>query len=87
MVSPTSGLRVRLRDACGWEYYYWHLDEATVRKDDRVVAGQTIGFMGSTGAASVHLHFNVSYEGDYEFSYNALTNTLEDEGVRGQGCE
>lgn len=66
VVSPTSGLRVRLSDACGWEYYYGHLDEATVREGDRVVAGQTIGFMGSTGAASVHLHFNVSYDGDYE---------------------
>lgn len=64
-VSPTSGLRVRLRDACGWEYYYGHLDEAIVRAGDRVVAGQTIGFMGATGAASVHLHFNVSYNGDY----------------------
>jgi hypothetical protein len=63
--SRTSGLRVRLRDACGWEYYYGHLDTATVRVGQRVSAGDVIGTMGRTGTSSVHLHFNVSPRGDY----------------------
>ena len=65
VVSETSGLRVRLRDACGWEYYYGHLDEAVVDVGDVLEAGQPLGTMGATGTASVHLHFNVSFDGDY----------------------
>ncbi|MCH9688943.1 MAG: peptidoglycan DD-metalloendopeptidase family protein [Deltaproteobacteria bacterium] len=70
--SGTSGLRVRLRDACGWEYYYGHMDEATVVEGQWVTAGQRIGYMGSTGAASVHLHFNVSPNGSYSNDINPL---------------
>jgi len=63
--SSTSGLRVRLRDACGWEYYYGHMDQAVVGVGQRVTAGQLLGYMGRTGAASTHLHFNVSPDGQY----------------------
>lgn len=63
--SRTSGLRVRVRDACGWEYYYGHLDQAAVSTGQRVSAGQRIGWMGATGTSSTHLHFNVSPRGDY----------------------
>ncbi|MCA2981781.1 MAG: peptidoglycan DD-metalloendopeptidase family protein [Myxococcaceae bacterium] len=61
----TSGLRVRLRDECGWEYYYGHLDQAVVTTGQRVAAGQLLGFMGRTGTQSTHLHFNVSPDGQY----------------------
>lgn len=63
--SSTSGLRVRLRDDCGWEYYYGHLESAAVREGQRVSAGQLIGRMGNSGAPSVHLHFNVAADGNY----------------------
>lgn len=63
--SRTSGLRVRLRDECGWEYFYGHLDQAVVREGQRVSAGQLIGYMGRTGTSSTHLHFNVSPDGNY----------------------
>jgi len=63
--SRTSGLRVRLRDECGWEYYYGHMDQAVVREGQRVTAGQLIGYMGRTGTGSTHLHFNVSPDGNY----------------------
>ncbi|MDX2012929.1 MAG: peptidoglycan DD-metalloendopeptidase family protein [Myxococcaceae bacterium] len=63
--SRTSGLRVRLRDECGWEYYYGHLDQAVVAVGQRVSAGQVVGYMGRTGTASTHLHFNVSPDGQY----------------------
>ncbi len=70
VVSSTSGLRVRLRDACGWEYYYGHLDEAFVQQGDTVSAGQLIGTMGYTGTSSTHLHFNVSPDGAYSNDIN-----------------
>lgn len=65
VVSDTSGIRVRLRDACGWEYYYGHLDAAYVTKGQQVHAGELLGAMGNTGTGGVHLHFNVSPDGDY----------------------
>jgi hypothetical protein len=65
VVSSTSGLRVRLRDACGWEYYYGHMDTASVAVGQAVAAGQVIGTMGRTGTQSTHLHFNVSPDGMY----------------------
>lgn len=70
--STRSGLRVRLRDDCGWEYYYGHLDASEVNVGDQVKAGQRIGTMGNTGKRadgsgySVHLHFNVSLDGGYK---------------------
>lgn len=70
--SRTSGLRVRLRDNCGWEYYYGHMESAAVFEGQHVVAGQVVGAMGSSGAASVHLHFNVSANGDYAHDINPL---------------
>ncbi|MBL8950315.1 MAG: peptidoglycan DD-metalloendopeptidase family protein [Myxococcaceae bacterium] len=69
-VSSTSGLRVRIRDACGWEYYYGHMDQAVVSVGQNVSSGQLIGYMGKTGAASTHLHFNVSPDGRYSSDIN-----------------
>jgi hypothetical protein len=68
--SRTSGLRVRLRDSCGWEYYYGHLDGANVSQGQRVSAGQQIGTMGNSGTSGVHLHFNVSPNGNYSHDIN-----------------
>lgn len=68
--SSTSGIRVRLRDRCGWEYYYGHMDQAVVSVGQRVSAGQLLGYMGRTGAASTHLHFNVSPDGRYSSDIN-----------------
>ena len=51
-VSATSGLRVRLRDACGWEYYYGHTDEAVVSVGQHVAAGELVAYMGATGTGS-----------------------------------
>jgi len=68
--SRTSGLRVRLRDDCGWEYYYGHMDSAAVAQGQRVSAGQVLGTMGNTGTSGVHLHFNVSPNGNYSGDIN-----------------
>ncbi|MEZ4361399.1 MAG: peptidoglycan DD-metalloendopeptidase family protein [Kofleriaceae bacterium] len=71
--SSTSGLRVRLRDACGWEYYYGHLDSARVSVGQQVKAGSVIGLMGNTGTSGVHTHFNVSPDGNYNADINPFT--------------
>lgn len=68
--SSTSGIRVRIADRCGWHYYYGHLDQAVVTLGQRVTAGQLIGYMGRTGTASTHLHFNVSPDGRYTSDIN-----------------
>lgn len=59
-VSDTSGIRVKIKDDCGWSYYYGHLQSATVSLGQRVSVGERIGYMGHTGTSSTHLHFNVS---------------------------
>jgi len=69
--SNTSGNVVKIKDACGWSYYYGHLKSATVKKNDWVKAGDVIGYMGRTGAASTHLHFNAS-PGKYTDDINPI---------------
>lgn len=65
--NPGSGTRVRLRDDCGWEYYYGHMEPHTVRvtRGQRVRAGEQLGTMGNSGTGGVHVHFNVSPNGGY----------------------
>ena len=64
--SRSSGLRVSLRDDCGWDYYYLHMSDAVVGVGQRVSPGQLLGHMGGTAdpPVSIHTHFNVS-DGDY----------------------
>lgn len=64
-VSDTSGLRIRIEDGCGWQYYYGHMDEIVVSVGQTVRAGDLVGYMGYTGTSSTHLHFNISPFGDY----------------------
>jgi len=52
--------QVKIQDACGWSYFYGHLESFAVRTGDMVVAGQQVGTMGNSGTGGVHLHFNVS---------------------------
>lgn len=61
-VAGPGGLMRILRGDDGRWYRYHHLDaySADVAPDDRVTAGQVIGFMGRTGNTSwTHLHFEV----------------------------
>jgi MYXO-CTERM domain-containing protein len=68
--SSTSGIRVRLSDDCGWEYYYGHMDSVSVVQGQRVSAGDVLGTMGNTGTGGVHLHFNISPDGEYNNDIN-----------------
>src|SRR5439155_26727140 len=54
------GLYVVIDSASGIRTVYGHLSAFTVKKGDRVVAGQPIGRIGSTGnSTGPHLHFEV----------------------------
>lgn len=54
------GLTVMVRHGRKLATLYAHMDEISVRVGDRVTAGQTLGYVGSTGNASgPHLHFEV----------------------------
>lgn len=44
---------------------YQHLSRKTVGKDDPVTRGQVIGYSGTTGATSPHLHFSIWITNDF----------------------
>jgi murein DD-endopeptidase MepM/ murein hydrolase activator NlpD len=48
----------------GYESYYGHLKDWNVDKGDSVQAGQTIGWVGTTGKSTApHLHFEIRRDG------------------------
>ncbi|MBL8950369.1 MAG: VCBS repeat domain-containing M23 family metallopeptidase [Myxococcaceae bacterium] len=64
------GWRIVLRDSCGWYHYFYHLDRLApgTGVGARVSAGQTIGYVGSSGATSngvVHLHYSLGRVGSW----------------------
>jgi murein DD-endopeptidase MepM/ murein hydrolase activator NlpD len=68
------GRVVWLRDDLGRSHYYAHLDSHAVARGDRVLEGDTIGFVGNTGNARTtppHLHFGVYQRGSFD-PYPAL---------------
>jgi murein DD-endopeptidase MepM/ murein hydrolase activator NlpD len=57
------GNLVMIRHDNGFETRYAHLSAVTVQKGDRVVAGQEVGKVGSTGySVGPHLHFEVRHD-------------------------
>jgi len=60
-----SGNSIRLTIADGTYFFYAHLDgfAAGLSAGQTVRAGQVIGYLGSTGATSNHLHFEVHPKG------------------------
>ena len=66
--SGGSGNMVRLRHANGYETYYLHLSRfgKGLRRGARIMQGQTIGFVGSTGLTTgPHLDFRVRKNGTF----------------------
>ena len=58
------GVTVTLRHGFGTETRYGHLQEATVKRGEKVVRGQQIGLLGSTGRSTgPHLHYQVEVDG------------------------
>ncbi|MBQ7011931.1 MAG: peptidoglycan DD-metalloendopeptidase family protein [Clostridia bacterium] len=67
----------------GRVYFYFHLASRTVKRFDRVEAGQVIGVMGNTGYSfGAHLHFEVR-ESDAATTVNAaeILGIPNEEGV------
>jgi murein DD-endopeptidase MepM/ murein hydrolase activator NlpD len=53
-----------LKHGQGYESYYGHLKDWNVDKGDSVQAGQTIGWVGTTGKSTApHLHFEIRKDG------------------------
>ena len=59
-----AGYYVTINHGDGYSSTYMHLTHYVVKKGDFVSAGQTIGYVGSTGASTgPHLHFGIFYQG------------------------
>jgi murein DD-endopeptidase MepM/ murein hydrolase activator NlpD len=53
-----------LKHGQGYESYYGHLKDWNVDKGDSVQAGQTIGWVGTTGKSTApHLHLEIRKDG------------------------
>lgn len=62
--TPGFGMWVKIRAADGTITLYGHIDSATVREGDRVMAGDQIATMGNRGnSTGPHLHFEVHLNG------------------------
>lgn len=62
--TPGYGMWVKIRAADGTVTLYGHIDTATVREGDRVMAGDQIATMGNRGnSTGPHLHFEVHRNG------------------------
>lgn len=54
------GKMILIDSGHGWASIYAHLDKILIKEGDRVLPGQIIGRMGSTGRATgSHLHFEI----------------------------
>ncbi len=68
--NTVGGLVVKIRDACGWDYYHAHMNaiEPGIKVGMQISAGTKIGTVGNTGNASgtsPHLHFSIFPAGNY----------------------
>ncbi len=61
-----SGNYIRIDHGDGLDTRYAHLKQSIIKEGDKVVGGQVIGYMGSTGKSTgPHLHFIVTVNGEY----------------------
>lgn len=64
--NKSAGYYVKIDHGDGFASVYMHMTHYIVKKGDTVKAGQTIGYVGSTGTSTGnHLHFGISYKGTY----------------------
>lgn len=61
-----AGYYVQINHGDGYRSIYMHMTHYIVGYGDYVTQGQVIGYCGSTGGSTgPHLHFGISYNGDY----------------------
>lgn len=64
MDSPSFGVTIKIDHGYGYQTRYAHLSKLLVRKHQKVIRGQKIGEVGSTGRSqSPHLHYEVIKNG------------------------
>lgn len=72
--SDSAGNYVQINHGDGYRSVYMHMTHYIVSSGQYVQAGQTIGYVGNTGASKGnHLHFGVSYNGTYINPYPLIS--------------
>jgi murein DD-endopeptidase MepM/ murein hydrolase activator NlpD len=83
--NPLGGRTVTVLGPGGWHHYYAHLEQYGGQgRGDWVLAGEVIGFVGTSGNApdnAPHLHYGVSAGGSPLNPYPLLSGTRSSQGT------
>nr|WP_284345844.1 M23 family metallopeptidase [[Clostridium] colinum] len=64
--SETYGIYIKYKTYDGYEIMYAHLNEALVKKYDKIEHSQKVGLIGNTGLSTgAHLHYTIVKDGEY----------------------
>lgn len=64
--NDSAGLYVQINHGDGYKSVYMHMNYFIVKVGDYVAQGQVIGYVGTSGMSNgYHLHFGISYNGEY----------------------
>lgn len=90
----SSGYYVKVKHNNGYTSLYYHLKKGSidVKKGQKVIQGQTLGYMGSTGnSTAAHLHFGIINDKGtyvdpkpYLQGKETFDNKIEEDGVWGK---
>ena len=64
--NDSAGLYVQINHGDGYKSVYMHMEYYIVKVGEYVAQGQVIGYVGTSGMSNgYHLHFGISYNGEY----------------------
>jgi murein DD-endopeptidase MepM/ murein hydrolase activator NlpD len=73
------GNHIEIQGADGWRRQYCHLSAILVKKGDKVLIGQEIGKVGTTGnSTGIHLHFGNRLLVGLHWEYRDPSNEIKD---------